>query len=404
MADWLHGVLSQHGLWWGLPAVFLVGLSLNLTPCVYPMVPVTLAFFSSQAAGSLGRAARLAGCYVLGVALTYAVLGLAAAKTGALFGSWLQHPAVLAALAAVIVGLALSMLGLYELRPPRALARRLGQASAGMWGAFLMGLVVGLVAAPCIGPVVLSLLLLVGQLGDPFAGFLLFLALGLGMGVPYLALGVAANRIGHLPKAGAWLVWSKKALGLLLLGLALFFLKPLLPGRATWLAAAALLAGSGTYLGWLERSRGRGAGFARVRLAVGGLLIGAALVMVAPRPRPASLVAWIPYTAAALEEAQRSHRPILIDIYADWCIPCVEMEHVTFRDPAVAQALQPVATLRVDATRGVSADAERLLSRYRIYGAPTILFFDRTGHERADLRLLGFSAPDEFLERLQQIL
>ncbi|MBI2104465.1 MAG: thioredoxin family protein [Candidatus Omnitrophica bacterium] len=404
MADWLNGVLSQHGLWWGLPAVFLVGLSLNLTPCVYPMIPVTFAFFSSQAAGSLGRAARLAGCYVLGVALMYAALGLAAAKTGALFGSWLQHPAVLAALAAVIVALALSMFGLYELRPPRALIRRLGTASAGAWGAFLMGAVVGLVAAPCIGPVVLSLLLLVSQLGDPFAGFLLFLVMGLGMGAPYVALGVAADRVGQLPKAGAWLVWSKKALGLLLLGLALFFLKPLLPGQAPRLLGAALLAGGGMYLGWLERSRGRRAAFTRVRRVVGGLLIAAALVMAVPRPRLASPVAWIPYTAASLEEAQRSGRPILIDIYADWCIPCVEMEHVTFRDPTVAQALQSVATLRVDATRGVSKEAERFLSRHRVYGAPTMLFFDRTGHEREDLRLLGFAAPDEFLERLQQVL
>jgi len=403
MAEWLDGVLSQHGLWWGLPAVFLVGLSLNLTPCVYPMVPVTLAFFSSQAAGSLWRAARLAGCYVLGVALTYAVLGLAAAKTGALFGSWLQRPAVLAALAAVVVALALSMFGLYELRPPRALTRRFGQASAGSWGAFLMGLVVGLVAAPCIGPVVLSLLLLVGRLGDPFAGFLLFLVLGLGMGTPYLALGVAANRVGHLPKAGVWLVWSKKALGVLLLGLALFFLKPLLPERAAWLSAAALLAGAGAYLGWLERSRGRGAGFTWVRRVVGGTLITAALVMAWPRPQP-SLVAWVPYSEAALEAAQREHRPIIIDIYADWCLPCVEMEHVTFRDPDVAQALQLVATLRVDATRGVSKEAERFLDRYRIYGAPTMLFFDRSGHERAGLRLLGFAAPDEFLERLRQVL
>jgi len=402
-SDWLREVLDRHGWWWGLPAVWLVGLSLNLTPCVYPMIPVTLAFFSGQSAGSLGRAARLAGCYVLGIALNYAVLGFLAARAGLLFGSWLQHPAVLVGFAVVVVVLSLSMFGLYELRPPQILIRRLGQASAGLWGAVAMGLVVGLVAAPCIGPVVLGLILLVGQLGDAVAGFLLFFVMGLGMGTPYVALGMAASRVGQLPKAGGWLVWTKKGLGIVLLGLGLFFLNPLLPPQAAWMAAAGLLLGAGVYLGWLERSRGRGKSFLWVRRVVGGVLVVAAIGVVWPRPPATSPVAWAPYSEAALEQAQRAHQPILIDIYADWCLPCVEMDHVTFRHPDVVPALAAVTTLRVDATREVSPDAERLLDRYGVYGAPTILFFDRSGRERTDLRLAGFATPDEFLERLEQI-
>jgi thiol:disulfide interchange protein DsbD len=403
-ADWLNGVLSQHGLWWGLPAAFLGGLALNLTPCVYPMLPVTVAFFSQQASGAARRTLLLAGCYVLGISLSYALLGLLAAQTGALFGAWLQSPLLLIWIALAIVSLALSLFGLYEIRLPAAISRRLGAASPGLWGALLMGLMVGVVAAPCVGPFLVGLMLFISRLGNPAAGFLLFFVLGVGMGVPSLVLAVASSRVGRLPKADVWLVWSKKALGVILLGLALYFLRPLLSETALTAAAVCLLAGAGAYLGWLERSRGRGAAFLRVRRVVGGALVAAALVMAWPRPQPASLVPWIPYSEAALEEAQRTHRPIVIDVYADWCIPCVEMEHVTFRHPDVAQALQPVATLRVDATRGVSADAERLLARYRIYGAPTTLFFDRSGQERTDLRLLGFAAPDEFLERLRQIL
>ena len=171
------------------------------------------------------------------------------------------------------------------------------------------------------------------------------------MGVPYVVLGMAAHRVGQLPKAGAWLVWSKRALGVVLLGVALFFLAPLLP-----------------------------------------------------RSQTASPVAWAPYTAAALEQAQREQRPILIDIYADWCLPCVEMDHVTFRHPDVVAALASVTTLRVDATREVSPEAERLLARHHIYGAPTLLFFDRRGRERLELRLEGFAPPREFLERLEKIL
>jgi len=368
------------------------------------MIPVTLAFFTSQGAGSLKRTAVLASFYVAGLSLNYALLGLIAARTGVLFGAWLQQPVVLLGVALVIVTLALSMFGLYDLRLPAALTRRLGTASAGRWGAFLMGMTVGLIAAPCIGPFVLGLLLFVSRLADPVAGFLLFLMLGLGMGLPYVVLGVSANRVGQLPKAGGWLVWSKKVLGVVLLGLALYFVKPLLPKALAGLAVVGLLLGSGIYLGWLDRTRSPGRWFVRVRRCVGvGLLI-MTVAVAWPRSRPGPAVAWVPYSAAAFEQAQRDHRPILIDIYADWCLPCVEMDHVTFRHPSVVQALGSVTTLRVDATTEVSADGQALLDRFQIYGAPTILFFDRTGREQTTLRLMGFEGPEEFLQRLQRIL
>ena len=350
-------LLSSHGL--ELVAVFFGGLALNLTPCVYPMIPVTLAFFGGQAAGSWQRSGWLALCYVFGLSLSYALLGVLAARTGALFGSWLQQPAVLIVIALVIIALALSMFGLYDLRPPRVLTDRLGQASAGASGALVMGMVVGIVAAPCVGPFIISLLLLVGQLANPAAGFLLFFVLGLGMGLPYLVLGIAANRIGRLPKAGAWLVWSKRALGVVLLGVALHFLWPLLPSQAA---------------------------------------------RIPTREAASSLVRWEPYSQAAFAHAQAAHRPVIIDVYADWCIPCVEMDRVTFHHPDVAQALAGVSTLRVDATRGVSDEASQLLERAQVYGAPTILLFGRDGRERADLRVEGFETPEEFLERLKRIL
>ena len=353
----LADVVSRHGLGLGLVAAFLGGLALNLTPCVYPMIPVTLAFFGGQAAGSWQRTAWLATCYVLGLSMSYAILGLLAARTGAFFGSWLQHPAVLIGIAIIIVALSLSMFGLYDLRPPQVLTNRLGQAFTGAGGAFAMGLVVGLVAAPCVGPFILGLLLLVSQLANPITGFLLFFVLGLGMGLPYLILGLAASRIGRLPKAGGWLVWSKRALGVVLLGLALHFIWPLLPSQASQ-----------------------------------------------PTPQVAStVVAWEPYSQAAFERAQRAHRPILIDVYADWCIPCVEMDRVTFHHPDVVRALGSVMTLRVDATRGVSDEAGEMLERSHVYGAPTILLFDRHGQEQRALRFSGFATPDELLERLQQI-
>lgn len=401
----LATIVEQHGLFLALPLVFVGGLLLNLTPCVFPMIPVTLSFFSSQAVGSgrRGRTAWLACCYVLGLALTYAVLGFVAARTGALFGAWLQQPVVLFVLAAAVIGLALSMFGLYELQIPQAIVGRLGTASAGAWGACVMGGLVGVVAAPCVGPFLAGLLLVVSRLQNPAAGFLLFLCLGLGMGTPYVALSLATDRVRRLPKAGPWLSWVKQVLGVILFGVALFLLAPALPAVVTKALLALLLVGAGGFLGWLTPSTGQSGAFVIFRRILGASLLICAIIVMMPRRAAGPTVAWVPYSEASLERAQREQRPILIDVYADWCLPCVEMDHTTFRNPEVVRALAQVATLRVDATRGVSGDGERLLERYQVFGAPTSLFFDRTGRERTALRLLGFVTPAEFLERLRQI-
>lgn len=352
--DWLNGWVQSHGLWLGLPAIFLGGVALNLTPCVYPMVPVTVAFFSEQTHGVARRSAGLAGCYVLGVALSYATLGLLAALTGALFGSWLQSPLVLAGTALILVALALSMFGLYELWIPQAALSRVGRAWSGPWGALAMGTVVGLVAAPCVGPFVVGLLAVVSQWREPVAGFVALFVLGLGMGVPMLFLALATRRLSRLPRAGAWLLWVKRALGIVVLGVALWLVRPLIPA---W---------SG------PQARGPG-------------------------------VSWAPYQEARLDQARQHGQPAVVDVYADWCLPCVEMDHVTFRHPDVVEALKGMVTIRVDATSEVAPEADAFLKRFRIYGAPTLLLFGRDGQERSALRLMGFEGPEEFLQRLKQL-
>ena len=406
--DVFSTLITQKGLGVGLIAVFFGGLSLNLTPCVYPMIPVTLAFFGGQSQGRTLGTLRLAAFYVLGIALSYAALGLLASRTGSLLGAWLQQPLVLAGIAAVILGLSLSMFGLYDLQPPRFITERLGQASAGIGGALAMGLLVGLVAAPCVGPFLISLLLVASQIDKPLVGFLLFFVLGLGMGMPYLALALVANKTRSLPRAGAWLVWSKKILGCILIGLALHFLRPLLDERMERAAAVLLLAGSGAYLGWIERSRGSGKGFAAARWLVGLSLLAASVAVAVPAPKEstsaATRVQWTPFTRKALDAAIASGTPVIVDLYADWCIPCVELDHTTFRNPEVLTLLSRTASLRVDATRELSSDAQALVERYELMGVPTVLFIDRTGKEHPELRLNGFEPPERFLRRLQKLL
>jgi len=392
------------GVWFF--AAFFGGLALNLTPCVFPMIPVTMAFFSAQSSGRLRHILWLGLVYVIGMSLTYAALGSIVAATGALFGSALQHPLVLSAVAVMIVGLALSMFGLYELRPPSWFLQRFGQASTGAIGALVMGLSVGIIAAPCIGPFVVSLLLFVGQLGRPLIGFALLFVMGLGMGLPYVVLGVTARRISQWPKAGAWLVWTKQALGVVLVGLALYFVRPVLaPLLVRWLTVAVLM-GGGVYLGWMSSAHLKGrANWIRWIVGLAMIVAGLATIPALPSSAPKPTIAWEPFTSAKLAQAKAQGRPALVDLYADWCVPCVELDHVTFHHPSVVAALASagVVALRIDATRDIPPEAEALVEHYQIIGVPTILLFDAQGRERPELRVTGFIEPAQLVDLLRHL-
>lgn len=400
---WLADILMERGLALGLLLVLIGGMALNLTPCVYPLIPITLAFFTSQSEGKVRHTLALAVAYVLGLSLTYAILGIVAAKTGALLGSWLQAPIVRILLSLAIVALASSMFGLYELRVPQAFTRRFSRAATGLGGAFVMGLVVGILAAPCIGPFVLGLFIFVSQFANVVTGFLVFFTLGVGMGLPYIALALVVNRMARVPKIGPWLVWIKQALGLVLVGLALYFVYPLLPEHAMYVATALLLLGAGLYLGWFARIDGQTRRLKPVRRAVGAALLVAAVIGFWPRPASTPGIAWQPFTTEAVEAARVSHQPVVVDIFADWCLPCVELDHVTFRHPEVVAAMAPMAALRLDVTDGIPEHAAAFVDDHRVYGVPTVLLIDATGTERTTLRVLGFIRPREMLDRLSQL-
>jgi thiol:disulfide interchange protein DsbD len=333
-----------------LGVVFLAGLALNLTPCVYPLIPITVSFFSRQApAGGKGKTFSLALVYVLGMSVTYSALGVFAALSGSLFGAWLQKPAVLVAIAAVVVALALSMFGLYEIQAPHALTDRTGSRS-GALGALTMGLFVGFVAAPCIGPFVLSLLTFVAQAGSPALGFGLFFTLAMGLGVPYLVLGTASASLRSLPRSGEWMVAVRKFFGFALLALAVYFLRSLLPERVYELAVAAPLVLGGLYILLFEKNGRSLVWFRAVKVAVALTFFAAGAVFAFPAKHDKEL-AFRPYSEAALEEARAAKKPVMIDFYATWCLPCKELDEKTFRDPRVVDALKDWVLLKADLTR-----------------------------------------------------
>ncbi len=389
-------------LGWGptLALIFLGGLALNLTPCVYPLIPITLAFFGGQGAGRPGATFRLASVYVLGMCVTYSLLGAIAATTGSVLGSALQSPLALLFVALVMVALALSMFGLYDLQVPLALRRRLG-SRPGPGGALFMGLTVGLVAAPCVGPFVVSLLAFVGQAGSLLLGFALFFVLALGLGLPYLVLGSVAGAAGGLPRAGAWMVWVKKLFGCILIAMAFYFANPLLPAALAPWTIPAVLALAALYLAFIEGSPVRGTGFRIARISTAAACVAAAAWLAWPGDSAAGVV-WEPFTDEALERARAAGTPVIIDFTADWCLPCKELDHLTFSNPEVVAASHGFVTLKADITSEPTPAVAALRDRLQVMGAPTIIFMDARGNEILDLRLTGFERAAEFLTRMER--
>ncbi|MBI3947110.1 MAG: thioredoxin family protein [Armatimonadetes bacterium] len=367
------GGLLRGGRWLlALPLIYLAGLALNLTPCVYPLIPITIAYFGGQAGGSKGRTVTLAALYVLGMAIMYSALGTTASLTASLFGSQLQSPYVLAGFAAVMVALGLSMFGVWEMRLPSALTSRVS-ARAGHVGAVVMGLLVGIVAAPCVGPAVVALLQVVGQIGKPALGFAVFFSLALGLGTPYLVLGSFSGLIQKLPRSGEWMNAVKRVFGLVMFWMALYYLGPLLGPRTHALALGLYTFVAGIYLLFLDAT-GRGARrFFLAKRGAGAAAALAALWMVVPRGQARVGIPFEAYSEARVEQALGEGKRVLVDFRADWCAVCKEMEATTFRDPRVVAATRDLVALQEDLTHVDDTEAERLRREYGIAGLPHIV-------------------------------
>ena len=401
-------MIEERGYFLAFLAVFVVGLGLSLTPCIYPLIPITVSYFGGQSRGRASRVFVLALLYVLGMSLTYSVLGTIAAMTGSLFGSALQNPWVILFIAVVFVALALSMFGLWEIRMPMFLMRRTGTAKQGYAGALIMGITVGIIAAPCIGAFVLALLTYVGSTGKPLLGFLLFFTLSWGMGLPFLVLGVVSGSISRLPRSGDWMVWVRKLFGFILLAMALYFARTLASPRVIAVGYAVIAAVAGLYLGWLDRGASGTGAFRVVRMLTGiaGIaLAAAALVIPLLHGGPGATrdtIPWQPYSEERLAQAARDGKPVMIDFSAGWCVPCHELDVKTFPDPAVRELASSVVPLRVDLTRSGPAEVATK-NRFGVRGVPAIIFIDRAGVEMKGLRAVGYIDATELERRLREL-
>ncbi|WP_299304510.1 protein-disulfide reductase DsbD [uncultured Haemophilus sp.] len=396
---------------------FLLGLGLAFTPCVLPMLPLLSAIVIGQnQRPNMWRAFALSFVYVQGMALTYTLLGLVVAAIGLPFQVALQHPYVMIGLSIIFVLLALSMFGVFTLQLPSSLQTKLSllsqQQKAGAFGGvFLMGMIAGLVASPCTSAPLSGALLYVAQSGDLFTGAITLYLLALGMGVPLILITLFGNKI--LPKSGMWMETVKKLFGFVMLALPVFLISRILPDE--WTPRLWAMLGTAFFIWFAFQMPKNGTGWV-FRI----LFLVAAMISVKP------LQTWVwgeTSTPSAVENKVVSHVEfkkvkseaelqqvlaennkslVMLDLYADWCVACKEFEKETFSDPSVQKAFSDMLLLQVDMTKN-SEENRALMTKYKVLGLPTILFFNQDGKEIEGSRVNGFMPPVEFLQWIQKI-
>jgi thiol:disulfide interchange protein DsbD len=424
--------LLKHGSFWLIIASFFgFGLLLCLTPCVFPMVPILSGIIVNHGhAVTHARAFWLSLAYVLGMAATYAVIGIAAGYSGTLISSALQNAWVLGAFALIFVILSLSMFGFYELQLPAALQTKLSEEANRQGGSLhaiaLMGALSALIVGPCVAAPLAGALLYIAQTGDAVLGGAALFAMALGMGAPLILVGVFSRSL--LPKTGPWMETVKKFFGVIMLATALWLVTPAIPIWAQMLGWAALLIVPAIYMHAIDSLPDHASNWHRLWKGVGVLMLLAGAAMLAgvfggardplrplgflnadatDRAVPSRLtferVASVADLDSRIADAAARGQPAMLDFYADWCVSCKEMEKFTFADAGVQARLAGVRLLQADVTAN-SDDDKALLKRFGLFGPPGIIFFGHDGKEVVGVRVVGYQSADVFLATLGQAL
>lgn len=401
--------------------VFLGGILASLTPCVYPIIPITMGYIGSRSGGSKMRGFTLSLAFVLGLAIVYSALGLFAASTGALFGAFTQTPWFLGSVGILIGIMGISMLGVFDIPVPGFASEAQANPKGGYFGATVMGGLSGLVAAPCVGPILVALLAWVAQSGSLVLGFFLLFTFSIGMGLLFIAIGTFSGLLQSLPSAGEWMVSIKKAFGVVMLAGALFLMRPILASYLYELGWAILLAFSAILL-WgkslaLEDELTLGFAFKR---AISILLMALSILFltsvfpigmakkvtvenaigVSSAQNKSEMLWKVNQEEQVLLTAKSENKRILIDFYADWCAACVELDNYTWVDGSVQKAVQNYELLKFDFTKQNNTTNE-LMKKYKIQGLPTVLVLSPEGKELN--RFTGFKSAKEFLVWLDSI-
>lgn len=411
-------------------AALVGGFLVSLTPCVYPMIAITVSIFGARQAKSRAQGLLLSTAFVAGIIAMFVPLGVVAGLTGSLFGSLLSNRWVNVAICLVFVALAASMFGAFEMVLPDRLMQRLsGVGGIGYGGAFLLGLVSGIVAAPCTGPVLTGILVWIGKTQSPWLGAGAMTAFSVGLGIPFWIVGTFAV---SLPKSGKWMLWVKSFFGVVLVVAGLYFLNIAFPALSKYARADALFLGAavaaivvGALLGAIHLDWSDAGRLVKLRKAVGIALmtiggfsvVGSWLAVpesaASPAPDAAGgpLLTFLHSEPEATAKAKAERRPLLVDFTADWCIACGKLDRQTFSDARVRAKAGHFVAVKVDVSidenlpdeeqEKLEEQFDKIKDKYRVVGLPTVILFDSSGKEHA--RITDFVGPDEFLRLLDGI-
>ncbi len=349
----------DNNLAYALILIFIFGVLTSLTPCIYPLIPITLAILGTEDKRSQWMSFLISLSYVFGIAMTYALLGVIAAQTGQLFGSFISHPAVIITMSLIFFAMGLSLLGFFELQAPAFIRNRLGTSKnkKGILGAFVSGLFAGVIASPCVGPVLVGILAYIAKTQNSALGFILLFTFALGFGLLFIALGTFSHLSQKLPRSGAWMNFIKTLLALCLFALSFYYSWPLIKKALPQDQTA------------ISKEQG---------------------------------VQWKSFSTALVKAAE-NNQPVIIDFYADWCLSCVEMDELTFSKPTIIELSQKFLMLKVDATSPFPELTE-WQNTYNVYGLPTMIFINKKGDVMEELTLTGFEEAELFEVRMNQAL
>lgn len=360
----------------------LLGLLLSFTPCIYPMIPITVGVLQAQSRKSLLHNFSISCAYTTGIATTFALLGLLAATTGQLFGSILSNPFFVITIVSLLLYLAGSMFGMYELYIPRFLSTQNHTTKGGpLLSAFFFGAASGTVASPCLSPGLLLLLTIVTTLHSKILGFILLFAFGIGTSIPLLIIGTFSNSLSLLPRAGMWMIEIKKIFGLILVGMCFYFLQTIVPMTLLWGIASMFVISLGIYLLYEAIQHHRTRSY-YLKNGIGMILIASSVLLAAQTFKMAYLQkhtissVWLSSYAHAREKALHEHKKILLDISAPYCSICKAIESKIFNNAQVTQQLASVVSIKIENPATVDQTTQHLLQKLHIMGVPTIVLLD----------------------------
>lgn len=409
-------------------AVFFVGILTSFTPCILPMLPITLGVIGAKNTKSTFQSFTLSLTYVLGIAITYSILGVIAAMTGNLFGSLLQNSYVISSIAILFILMGFSMLDVFYVQVPSSIQTRLSSISQNQkkgtyLGVGLMGLISGLIATPCVGPVVVTILTYVAQTKNIFLGFWLLFFFAIGMGLILIIFGTLSNRMIKMPKAGAWTETVKKTIALLMFGIAFYYIKPILPYNIFTLLLGAFIVIISVFFGAFDKLEDLAANSTKFKKGLSILFLSTGLYLfinsIASKDLLGSNITtiqeasktivantdelkWYKSESEGFKVAKSENKYIMIDFYADWCPACIELDKYTYTDKEVIKELQEFTAVKIDSTK-LTPEIKELFNKYGIVGLPAVIFLDKEGKVLDDYMLSGFEKPSEFIKRIKAI-